>query len=223
VEPEPHPYGDWERGDVSPFIPPTVRSVLDVGCSFGAFGLGLKRDRPGIEVWGLEPNVEAATVARARLDRVVIGRFPADAPDRLFDCIVFNDVLEHLEDPWSVLKHVKSLLSPGGCVVASLPNIRHFSVLVPLVLKGRWTYRDVGILDRTHLRFFTRSTMVELFESTGWRVDRIDPSRMSQPEEGEVPRMLTLLGRRAEEFRAKNYVVVASHLSDGPRPPSARR
>ncbi|MFN8024846.1 MAG: class I SAM-dependent methyltransferase [Acidimicrobiia bacterium] len=210
-------YDDWERDEVLPFVPTSAASVLDVGCSFGGFGGALKRRRPGLEVWGLEPHSDAAEKASERLDRVVNGLFPQDAPDRRFDCVVFNDVLEHLPDPWEALRATKDLVAEGGAVVASIPNVRHFSVVVPLVLRGRFAYRDVGILDRTHLRFFTRSTMIELFESTGWRVDRIEPTRLSPPSDGEIPRLLSLFGRRADELRAKNYVVVASPVA-----PSAR-
>jgi len=206
-----HPYGDWERTEVVPFVPSAARSVLDVGCSFGAFGMSLKRDRPGIEVWGVEPNRGAASVAENRLDVVVNGSFPQDVPDRQFDCVVFNDVLEHLDDPWSALRRARRYLTPGGRLVASIPNVRHFSVLVPLLTQGRWTYRDTGILDRTHLRFFTRSTMIELFESTGWCVESIAAALLTRADIGELPRLLAMLGKRAEQFRAQSYIVVARH------------
>jgi 2-polyprenyl-3-methyl-5-hydroxy-6-metoxy-1,4-benzoquinol methylase len=164
-------------------------------------------------------------VAATRLDGVINGRFPDDAPDRAFDCVVFNDVLEHLDDPWRVLRETSSLVAPGGSVVASIPKVRHYSVLLPLALHGRWTYRDSGILDRTHVRFFTRATMVELFETTGWRVEAVTATRLSVPTDGEVARVLALLGRRAEPFRARNYVVVATRAGEppaGPSRPSAR-
>jgi 2-polyprenyl-3-methyl-5-hydroxy-6-metoxy-1,4-benzoquinol methylase len=210
-------YDDWDRDDVLPFIPAGARTVFDVGCSFGGFGASLKRARPTTEVWGLEPHEDAAAVAATRLDRVIHGVFPDDAPEREFDCVVFNDVLEHLLEPWDALREARTMLAAGGVVVASIPNVRHYSVVVPLLLKGRFTYRDSGIMDRTHLRFFTRSTMVELFEATGFRIEQVAPSRLSPRTDGELARVLAVLGRRADEFRAKNYVVVASAVGETPR------
>ena len=207
---EQYAYEDWDRSEVLPFVPFSAQSILDIGCSFGGFGASIKSRRPGAEVWGLEPNADAAGTARSRLDEVIVGHFPQDAPERKFDCVVFNDVLEHLVDPWSALVAVQSNVNPGGHVVASIPNVRHFSVVVPLVTKGRWTYREAGILDRTHLRFFTRTTMRQLFVDSGWQVDRLEASRLTAAGDGEIPKVLALLGHRGEEFRAKNYVVVAS-------------
>jgi 2-polyprenyl-3-methyl-5-hydroxy-6-metoxy-1,4-benzoquinol methylase len=204
------PYGDNARSDVEPFVPSRARSVLDIGCAFGGFGAALKRARPGIEVWGIEPNREAAQAARTRLDVVVEGRFPEEAPDRQFDCLVFNDVLEHVAYPWDTLRAATQFLTPSGTIVAAIPNVRHFSVIVPLVLRGRWEYRDSGILDRTHLRFFTRRSMIQLFESSGLCVETVAPLRLAPRTSGEIPFLLALFGRRSQELRALNYLIVAS-------------
>ncbi len=88
--------------------------------------------------------------------------------------ILALDVLEHLVDPWTVVAKLDRLLRPGGVLVASIPNVRHHSVVVPLLFKGGWRYLPMGPLDRTHLRFFTRSTAIELVETSGMRVDKID-------------------------------------------------
>src|SRR5437868_10634770 len=117
-------YYDNARPEMLGFIPPRTRRLLDVGCGRGAFAANVKRAL-GATVWGIELNPDAARIAATRLDRVIerdiAGALP-ELPDASFDCIVFNDVLEHLHDPYSVVADVARLLAPGGVVVASLPN-----------------------------------------------------------------------------------------------------
>ncbi len=109
-------------------------------------------------------------------DLVVEGSYPEDMPEDVkVDCIVFNDVLEHTVDPWSVLRETKRHLNVGGCVVASIPNVRYLPVLIDLIFRSRWEYVDEGVLDRTHLRFFTRSTIEEMFASSGLKIARLEP------------------------------------------------
>jgi SAM-dependent methyltransferase len=90
-----------------------------------------------------------------------------------FDVIVLNDVLEHVIDPESLLRALRPLVAEGGCVVASIPNVREFFTVKDLVVHGRWEYRDEGVLDRTHLRFFTRSSLPGLFERGGLELETV--------------------------------------------------
>jgi 2-polyprenyl-3-methyl-5-hydroxy-6-metoxy-1,4-benzoquinol methylase len=107
---------------------------------------------------------------------VTCGFFPDDLPaGESFDCIVFNDVLEHVVDPWSMLDRAKERLAPGGRIVASIPNVRHYIVVRNLALRGRWDYADWGVLDRTHLRFFTRASIEELFETADMAIETFEP------------------------------------------------
>ena len=150
-------------------MPEGARRILDVGCGEGAFGALLKRRR-GCEVHGVERFPPAAAAARRVLDSVTEGdaesaRLPFD--DGSFDCLVYADVLEHLVDPWRALRDHVRLLRPGGRVVASVPNVRHLGVVLRLLLLGRIDYADEGILDRTHLRFFTRRSLLALLEGAG--------------------------------------------------------
>ena len=213
-------YPDADRSSVVAFVPVAATRVLDVGCWQGAFGAELKRRRPGLSVVGIEADPQAAEVASSRLDRVIAGRFPVDvAPeDGPFDCVVFNDVLEHLVDPWEALRRTRALLSDSGTVVAVIPNIRHVRAVVPLVVRGRWDYADTGLLDRTHLRFFTRSTMIELFETTGYAVESITAQDVSDVGLRGLAMRLALapFGRaHSEGLRARHYAVVASPAGDG--------
>ncbi len=204
---EAHPYGDWERPEMVPFVPEPATRILDVGCSTGSFGALLRRQRPDAEVWGVEPNEEAAAKAGERLTGVVCGRFPEAVEGQDFDCIVFNDVLEHMPDPWTALNEATSLLAPGGCVVASLPNVRNARVILNLAVRGRWTYEKTGILDRTHLRFFTRRSAIALFEESGYHVETAE--MIALESHGKAHRLLSLLGHRVDEFRALQIAIRA--------------
>lgn len=165
------------RSELFSFVPKETRRLLDVGCAEGTFGAGIMQARPGIEAWGVEPVQAAAARAQERLTRVICG--PAEnaieqLPDGHFDCITFNDVLEHMVDPWSMLRGIQRKLAPDGVIVASIPNLRHFPVIQSLLVGADFRYVQEGILDRTHLRFFTRMSMRRLFEESGLSVLRME-------------------------------------------------
>jgi len=148
------------------------RRVLDIGCATGFLGAALAAQ--GCVVTGVEYEPEAAAKARTHLDEVVEADLNVTAladlfPGRDFDAIVFGDVLEHLMDPDAVLRSAAQLLAPGGAVVMSIPNVAHGSVRLAL-LQGRWDYRETGLLDRTHLRFFTRASVAQMVADAGLRI-----------------------------------------------------
>ncbi len=91
-------------------------------------------------------------------------------PDKYFDCIVFNDVLEHMADPYIILEKIKNKLSNNGVIVCSIPNVRHVRVLRDLLFKKQWEYQDAGILDRTHLRFFTKKSIISMFNNLNYEL-----------------------------------------------------
>lgn len=169
---KPTDYFACERGEMLEFVPEEARRILDVGCAGGGFAAKLKSRRER-EVWGIEPNPGAAAKARRVLDKVVTGFFEegADLPGNYFDCIIFNDVLEHLFAPEKALAFARTLLrDEGGFVTASIPNIRHFPTLYHLIVRGDWDYRDSGTLDKTHVKFFTRASILKLFAGAGLEV-----------------------------------------------------
>jgi 2-polyprenyl-3-methyl-5-hydroxy-6-metoxy-1,4-benzoquinol methylase len=141
---------------------------LDVGCGYGYLGEQLLKLGYS-EIWGVEPAETAASAAEGRLTRVLRAPFPCDevASGAPFDLIVFADTLEHLVDPWAALARSRDLMSDSGQLLVSVPNVSHFSV-VTKQLKGRWTYTDQGLLDRTHLRFFTPATIRRAVELAGF-------------------------------------------------------
>ncbi|MHB8910069.1 MAG: glycosyltransferase [Syntrophales bacterium] len=147
--------------------------VLEIGCAGGATGKELKKRLPVQSYVGIDISPEAADIARNHLDRVIVadiektdlasehGLNPGE-----FDLLLALDVLEHLYDPWDMLAELSNYLKPGGYVVASLPNIQNISVLQDLI-KGNWQYQDAGILDATHLRFFTFEASRRMFSGAG--------------------------------------------------------
>lgn len=165
----------YPRPDVAEFVPAECRVVVDVGCGVGLLGAQLRAAHPARVVYGIEPDPAAATQARGVLDGVLSGPAEAAWPTewKAPDCVVFADVLEHMLDPWSLLQRTCERLPSGGYVVISLPNTAHYSVVGPLILHGAWEYREQGILDRTHLRFFTRRTTFELVQAAGLQIERV--------------------------------------------------
>lgn len=158
------------RREIVDHVPSGAGRVLDVGCGQGLTG-GLLRAQRGIEVVGLEIHPDVAQIARQHLDQVVVGDLETTMlpwPESHFDAIIAADVLEHLVDPWAALAKLVRHLVPGGCLVASLPNIRNLNAMGK-VMEGSFAYAEQGILDRTHLRFFARRDMIALLESAGLR------------------------------------------------------
>lgn len=165
-------YYRQERLEMLEFIPKTAHKILDVGCGEGMFGLQLK-DKFNAEVWGVEVDAETAAAAKGKIDKVLIGDISQvidDMPAAYFDCIVFNDVLEHLIAPEEILAKIKNKIGENGVVVCSIPNVRNFNTLRDLIIKKQWDYKGSGVLDRTHLRFFTYNSIVAMFDSTGYEI-----------------------------------------------------
>lgn len=176
-------YYDHFNADLMAAIPPAAGTVLEIGCGAGRLGSVYKERNPASRYIGVELDASAAAVAAGRLDLVLCGAIEALDLDFLngqADCIVYGDVLEHLIDPWAVLKRHVALLSPGGRMVASIPNVQNWSIIVDL-LRGDWTYRDSGLMDRTHVRFFTLNSIAAMFEGAGMVVEGLAAVVVEQP------------------------------------------
>jgi len=172
-------YHDNARIEIASFVNERPGLVLDIGCGGGATGRALKEKFPGIRVIGIESNPHAAGQARTVLD-AVIDQPIESAPVREtvhgepIALVLLLDVLEHLYDPWRSLIKIRSWVTPATRVLASVPNIRNLVTLDDLAA-GRWEYGPNGVLDITHLRFFTKSSLRELFEDTGYDVLEMIP------------------------------------------------
>jgi 2-polyprenyl-3-methyl-5-hydroxy-6-metoxy-1,4-benzoquinol methylase len=194
------------------------KRVLELGCATGYMSRALTNEF-GCIVTGIEVNPAAADEARTACARVIVGDLDAiDWHDALgteqFDVIVTADVLEHLRNPAGVLAAVRSYLAPGGHLVASIPNVAHTSVLAEL-LQGRFTYQPFGLLDDTHIRFFTRDSIYECFEEAGFAVTHLDRLTL-EPAETEFrttlssfpPEVVDWLGSR-EEATTYQFILTA--------------
>jgi GT2 family glycosyltransferase/tetratricopeptide (TPR) repeat protein/SAM-dependent methyltransferase len=169
-------YFEFARPELLELIPQTARDVVDVGCAAGRLGEALKA-RQSCRVVGIEHNPVAASAARTRLDCVIEGdaeNLEWPFPPHSFDAVVCGDVLEHLRDPLAFLREVRDWLRADGVVVISLPNVRNHTVIRGL-LEGDWTYEPAGLLDHTHLRFFTRREIEKLLYRAGFGVPALIP------------------------------------------------
>jgi 2-polyprenyl-3-methyl-5-hydroxy-6-metoxy-1,4-benzoquinol methylase len=156
-------------------MPPDSKKILDVGCAAGLLGERFKKENPDREIWGIDMNEKYIEVAKNRLDRAILDdvsnlKFPLK--EKYFDTIIFADILEHLKDPRGVLKEYKKFLKEGGVIIVSIPNVRHITVILNLLI-GHWNYQDSGILDKTHLRFFTKKSAIEMIEGAGYKIKTV--------------------------------------------------
>ncbi len=169
-ETKPDGYYNNPRKELLDFIVNEPKKVLDVGCGDGSFAV-LVKQKYNAETWGIEYVQKEAEKAGKILDKSLAGpceNHISSLPDNYFDVIFFNDVLEHLVDPYTVLETIRTKLSPNGIIIASIPNIRYFKVLTALFLKKDWRYEAYGVMDKTHLRFFTKKSMVRMFDEAGY-------------------------------------------------------
>lgn len=188
-------YYEQQRPEMLEFIPENCRFILDVGCSSGGFGESIKKERPGTVVWGIEPNEKECESASKKLDKAICGIFSSDTEGLLgqkFDCIVFNDVLEHVANPEEILKLSKNFLTENGSVVASIPNVLHFYNIWQILTQQDWKYEDSGIMDNTHLRFFTKKSIIRLFESSGFEIENVQGINPSFGVKYKIANTLTL-------------------------------
>ena len=179
-----HPFLNYyneSRKDMLSYLPKEINSLLDVGCSRGGFGAAVK-EACGCRVAGVEMNRHEAAIAADVLDQVWMGDFLTLEIQEKFDCISCLDVLEHFSEPRQLLEKVKKLLNFGGKVLISVPNVGHWSVVEDL-MAGRWDYVPAGILCTTHLRFYTRSSLLYLLERSGLRPIKVDALIAPPPED----------------------------------------
>lgn len=212
---KPDAYYANDRLEMLAFFPPAPGRVLDVGCGNGRFGAMLKDKLVGAEVWGVEPVATAHAAAAAVLDRAVQGPFDAalGLPEAAFDTIVFNDSLEHFPDPAPPLALARRLLKADGRIVSSIPNVRCWCHLKRYVFGAEWQYEDEGILDRTHLRFFTYKSIHDTFRGAGYRVQRLQGigARWRGPK---LALARALLPHAVQDLLYLQFAVVATKADD---------
>ena len=200
-------YYNLLRDDVIRLLPKeqTFESVLDVGCGEGINLEYLKKYKGAKKVDGIEVNSEIAKKAQERVDYIInqsIEDPELELPKEEYDLILCLDVLEHLYDPWNVLKKLEGCLKPNGIIVSSIPNIQHWNVILH-ILRGRWDYKDAGFWDNTHLRFFTNNSIRKMVHQAGLAIIKIH-SMMGK----EVHFLNYLTLKLFNNFFAFRYVVI---------------
>ena len=173
------PYSYYSRsgGEIINLLPSKVERFLELGCGTGSISHWIK-DHYRAHVIGIELCEAPAREAALHLDHVIVGdieKLSLNIPTGSLDLVLCLDVLEHLNDPWTVTKRLAGLLRTGGYFITSIPNIQHYSMVLR-VLCGRWSYQATGLMDKTHLRFFSRSTAIEMLNDADLDIDRVEPT-----------------------------------------------
>ncbi len=201
------PVHEQHNPDLLAMIPEAARYIVEIGCSSGALAREFKKKNAQVHYVGVDISADYIELAKRHCDEHVVQDVDM-ADDSFFerhgqaDCWVFGDTLEHLKDPWAVLERIGKRLSHHGVVVACIPNMQHWSIQARLAC-GDLRYEDQGLLDRTHLRWFTRQTMIELFVSSGFEIDAGIPRIFHQPQAApileQIRQMAKVLGVQEEQ------------------------
>jgi len=188
-------YYQFARSEMLAFLPDHYSKALEVGCGAGNF---IKSLNGGTESWGVEQDNAAAALAAQHMHKVLVGSYQSvseQLPDGYFDLIICNDVIEHIEHYDKFLQEIKSKLSNNGALLISIPNVRFLPNLLELLLRKDWRYRDAGILDRTHLRFFTRKSLCRTLQELGWQITTIQGINRYGNRTFSPKRFLSYLGQ----------------------------
>lgn len=195
------------RDDIIKLISFKDSNILEIGCGEGNTLVELKKQGKAKFIAG----VDIIDLNQAnRLDKFILADIESDninLPEEYFDVIICADVLEHLKDPWSVLKKISKFLKPDGILLASIPNIREIKTLINIAIKGDFRYADKGILDKTHLRFFCKKNIIQLFKSSGYKIETI--SFNLSPKRKFLMRLSFGL---LEEFMVVQYLVLCKKM-----------
>ncbi|MBA7662088.1 Trans-aconitate 2-methyltransferase [subsurface metagenome] len=170
------PYYNFPRPEIQALVPREAKTILDLGCASGRLGAELKK-RQDCAVHGVDFNPEMLKEAKKRLDWVHLANLDAldwKVVNREWDCIIFGDILEHLINPWAVLHQANKLLSPDGLIVASIPNIAH-PRMVENLKRGLFRYTPYGICDSDHKRFFTKTSITQMFSQEELKITHLEP------------------------------------------------
>lgn len=203
-------YFQNHRPEMLKYIPENAKNILEVGCSEGLFCKAMQR--PDREIWGIEMNPEAAQKATSSCTFVLAGDFNQvfdQLPKNHFDCVVFNDVLEHIYAPWETINMVKQVLKPTGVLVSSIPNFRYIANMITEVLwNGDFQYKpEGGILDDTHIRFFTSKSICRMFQEQGYEIITHEGIRPCKSWKEKLFINLTL--GKLKDARFKQFATVA--------------
>jgi 2-polyprenyl-3-methyl-5-hydroxy-6-metoxy-1,4-benzoquinol methylase len=217
-----HFYSSKERGyfsharlEILPLLPEHFSRVFEVGCGGGATLRTLQQHRKLNFVGGIDIDRQSVESLRPHVDLALLGnieqiQLPKEVNN--IDVMLCLDILEHLVDPWSVIKQLHGRLSKNGVIIASIPNIRYFRASLPLLFHGEWELENAGILDRSHLRFFVKKTAIQLLTCSGLHLQHVEATGL---ERGRKARLLNLLTLGSfENLLAYQYLIRAGRISN---------
>src|SRR3970040_1993556 len=202
---KPDGYYDNVRKEMLKYLPSDAKKIIDIGCGNGAFA-SLVKQKNDAQVWGIELMEQEAILAETVLDKVFIGNCEVHLeglPENYFDVIYFNDVLEHLVDPYSVLELLKSKLSAKGIIISSIPNVRFFRTFFRVLFSKDWRYEEYGVMDKTHLRFFTGKSIKKMYTDLGYTIlvhEGINVTRSIKPILYNIPLLSTHMDIRNVQY-----------------------
>ena len=166
-------YYQSDRAEIARLLPQHYKRVLEIGCGEANFSRHLNSN---CEIWGVEPNPQAAKIAVTKLSKVLVGRYDeiiGQLPKNYFDLIICNDVIEHMADHDWFFDSILQNMTPDAILVGSIPNVRHIRTLFELIVKKDWRYVDRLTLDRTHLRFFTEKSLRRTLNEHGFIIEEL--------------------------------------------------
>jgi len=209
-------YYTLDRPEMLEYVPKDANTMLDIGCGEGFFAKAAA-DKQRLEAWGIDFDQQSIDVASGLLHKALCGdinQLLSEVPDNHFDCIVFNDVLEHLMDPYTLLEDIKNKLTPNGVVIASIPNLRYFRVLGELLFKKDFKYAKKGVMDETHMRFFTQKSVNRMFVDAGYQVQTLDLLNKTSSFKPLLAQLFTL-GLAGSDIAYTQFAVVAGLNQSG--------
>lgn len=208
------PIHEQHNSDLLKIIPITSKKIVEIGCSSGALAREFKKISSDCYYLGVEIDSIYAEMAKRYCDECLVLDIEA-APKNFweetknFDCWIFGDTVEHLKDPWSILKLIRKNIDPKGSIVACIPNAQHWSLQAKLCI-GDFRYEPSGLLDKTHLRWFTKQTIIEMFNETGFQVVTYIPRIFNEPKRD---RFLPVIAQMASVMGVDSKKVVADSIA----------
>ena len=190
-------------------IPDTLESIIEIGSGSGVLAQAIKHRTPATQYLGVEIDPEYAKLSSRYCDMVFTDNIEKPSEELIkhiqsTSAIVFSDVLEHLYNPWQTLKFLRSQISNECAIYVSIPNIQHWSIIFGLI-SGNFNYTDSGLLDRTHIRFFTKNTIISMFNDCGFEVKSISPRIFNFPEQDKY---LSLIKEVSEKLQIDKSTAV---------------
>ena len=208
-------YYSQSRRDILPYIP-KGGNMLDIGCSGGNTLCYLKENNIIDEAVGVDfMNIPQSNQQNLLIDKFILADLQQqqlNLPEQYFDTMLCADVLEHLLDPWATLEYLKKFMKKGGLLIISIPNIREFSALRKIFLKGDFLYAPSGILDKTHLRFFCKKNIQELVSGAGFVIEKTAPSFKTCPLQKKRNLCSKFTIGIFDQFLAQQYIVTARKI-----------